>query len=106
MVHDFLQDCLDVRRYVSHTQIIRYIKVSNHIQRLHKSLANVHNNRTKKKRGTILKVAQCPKQFKYLLLLVLDSPNHRRGQQRHGNHAKWPQYQPNPDQANQKTKCS
>ena len=44
-------------------------------------------------------VAWSPKQLKYILLLVLDSPNHRHGQQHHGNHAKWPQYQPNPDQA-------
>jgi hypothetical protein len=75
------------------------------MQKLHKSLANLQT-RTKKTRGTFVKVAQGPKQFKYLLLLVLDSPNHRRGQQHHGNHAKWPRYQPNPDQANQKTKYS
>ena len=60
----------------------------------------MEHTRTKKKRGMTIMVAWSPKQLKYILLLVLDSPNHRRGQQHHGNHAKWPQYQPNPDQAN------
>lgn len=64
----------------------------------HKSLADEHI-RTKKKEKLITKVAWSTKQLKYILLLVLDSPNHRHGQQHHGNHAKWPQYQPNPDQA-------